>query len=49
MEIGITTFAETQPDPDTGITISHGDRLRQVLEEIELAEQVGLDVYGIGT
>ena len=48
MELGITTFAETQPDPDTGITISHGDRLRQVLEEIELAEKVGLDVYGIG-
>jgi probable LLM family oxidoreductase len=48
MELGITTFAETHPDPETGQTISHGDRLRQVLEEIELAEQVGLDVYGIG-
>ncbi|HSR43916.1 MAG TPA: LLM class flavin-dependent oxidoreductase [Acidimicrobiia bacterium] len=48
MELGITTFAETHPDPETGNTISHGDRLRQVLEEIELAEQVGLDVYGIG-
>ena len=48
MELGITTFAETHPDPETGVTISHGDRLRQVLEEIELAEEVGLDVYGIG-
>jgi probable LLM family oxidoreductase len=48
MELGLTTFAETYPDPETGTTISHGGRLRQVLEEIELAEQVGLDVYGIG-
>jgi len=48
MDLGITTFAETQPDPETGETISHGDRLRQVLEEIELAEKVGLDVYGVG-
>ncbi|MCH8971403.1 MAG: LLM class flavin-dependent oxidoreductase [Acidobacteria bacterium] len=28
--------------------VSHGERLRQVLEEIELAEKVGLDVYGLG-
>lgn len=48
MELGITTFAETHPDPETGMTISHGERLRQVLEEIVLAEEVGLDVYGIG-
>jgi len=48
MELGITTFAETYPDPETGRTISHGDRLRQVLAEVEMAERVGLDVYGIG-
>jgi probable LLM family oxidoreductase len=48
MELGITSFAETIPDPDSGQTISHGERLRQVLAEIELAESVGLDVYGLG-
>lgn len=48
MELGITTFAETYPDPETGETITHGDRLRRVLEEVELAEEVGLDVYGVG-
>ena len=48
MELGITTFVETYPDPDTGQIMDHGTRLRQVLEEIEMAEQVGLDVYGIG-
>jgi probable LLM family oxidoreductase len=48
MDLGITTFAETYPDPETGETIGHGERLRRVLEEVELAEEVGLDVYGIG-
>jgi probable LLM family oxidoreductase len=48
MELGITSFAETYPDPMTGETISHAERLRQVVEEIVLAEEVGLDVYGLG-
>lgn len=48
MELGITTFAETYPDPKTGEMIGHGQRLRQVLQEIVLAEQVGLGVYGVG-
>ncbi|HSJ33631.1 MAG TPA: LLM class flavin-dependent oxidoreductase [Acidimicrobiia bacterium] len=48
MELGITTFAETYPDPATGETVSHGKRLRQVVEEAKLAEKVGLQVYGIG-
>jgi alkanesulfonate monooxygenase SsuD/methylene tetrahydromethanopterin reductase-like flavin-dependent oxidoreductase (luciferase family) len=48
MELGITSFAETMPDPETGAIVGHGERLRQVLEEIVLAEEVGLDVYGLG-
>ncbi|MGI9647637.1 MAG: LLM class flavin-dependent oxidoreductase [Acidimicrobiia bacterium] len=48
MELGITSFAETIPDPDSGQVIGHGERLRQVLTEIDLAESVGLDVYGLG-
>ena len=48
MELGITTFAEAMADPATGETISHGERLRQVLEEVVLAEKVGLDVFGVG-
>lgn len=48
MELGITSFAETIPDPSSPVTIGHGERLRQVIEEIELAESVGLDVYGLG-
>lgn len=48
MELGITTFAETIPEVEGGPTIGHGVRLRQVIEEIELAEQVGLEIYGVG-
>lgn len=48
MEIGISTFLETTPDPATGKVISHAERLRQAVEEIVLADQVGLDVYGVG-
>ncbi|WP_445263050.1 Atu2307/SP_0267 family LLM class monooxygenase [Pseudokineococcus sp. 1T1Z-3] len=48
MELGLTTFAEVYPDPGTGVAVTPGERLRQVVAEVELAEQVGLDVYGVG-
>src|SRR5215468_4738414 len=48
MELGIYTFAETTPDPRTGRTVSPAERLRDLLEEIELADQLGLDVFGVG-
>jgi probable LLM family oxidoreductase len=48
MEIGVSSFVETWPDVTTGEVISHAQRLREVVEEIVLADQVGLDVYGVG-
>jgi probable LLM family oxidoreductase len=48
MEIGIYTFAETGIDPGTGRQLGAEQRLRDLLEEIELADQVGLDVFGVG-
>jgi probable LLM family oxidoreductase len=48
MELGLFTFAELTPDPDTGRTLSPAERLGNLLEEIELADQVGLDVFGVG-
>ncbi|WP_026695867.1 LLM class flavin-dependent oxidoreductase [Peribacillus kribbensis] len=48
MEIGISTFVETTPDVKTGEVISHAQRIREVVEEIVLADQVGLDVFGVG-
>ena len=47
-ELGIYSFAELTPDPATGTLISPEQRLRNLLETIELADQVGLDVFGLG-
>jgi probable LLM family oxidoreductase len=47
MELGIYTFAELTPDAH-GRIAEPERRLRELLEEIELAEQVGLDVFGVG-
>lgn len=48
IELGITTFGETTKLERTGQAISHDQRIRDLVEEIELADQVGLDIYGIG-
>jgi alkanesulfonate monooxygenase SsuD/methylene tetrahydromethanopterin reductase-like flavin-dependent oxidoreductase (luciferase family) len=48
MELGLTSFAETPPDTVTGATMSHGERLNNVVAEVEKAEEFGLDVYGLG-
>ena len=48
MELGLTSFAETIASSDQETTTSHAERLRQVVDEVVLAEKVGLDVYGLG-
>lgn len=48
MEIGIDSFAAILPDPETGMLPSPADRMADLLEEIEVADRVGLDVFGIG-
>ena len=47
-EVGIYSFAELTPDPVTGERISPAQRLHNLIETIELADQVGLDVFGLG-
>ncbi|MBI2717385.1 MAG: LLM class flavin-dependent oxidoreductase [Rhizobiales bacterium] len=42
MEIGLHTFADVAPGGDAGL------RLRNLIEEMELADKVGLDVFGVG-
>lgn len=48
MELGIYTFGERTVEAETGQLISPAERLRRLLEEIELADQVGLEVFGVG-
>ena len=47
-EIGVSSFADTMANPETGATISSEDRIANLMEEVELADRVGLDVFGIG-
>lgn len=48
MELGIMSFADMRPDTETGAGINAGQRLRDLMEEIKLADELGLDVFGIG-
>jgi len=48
MQIGLDSFAAIVPDPVSGITLTPAEHLRDLLTQIEHADQVGLDVVGIG-
>jgi alkanesulfonate monooxygenase SsuD/methylene tetrahydromethanopterin reductase-like flavin-dependent oxidoreductase (luciferase family) len=48
MEIGIYTFVENTPDPATGRILDPARRLRDLVEEARLADEAGLDVFGVG-
>lgn len=49
MELGLYSFAENTPDPLNGNHLqSPAERLRDLIEEIELADQLGLAFYGLG-
>lgn len=48
MQFGIFTIADITPDPTTGAVPTEQERLRLMVEEAKLAEQVGLDVFALG-
>jgi probable LLM family oxidoreductase len=48
MELGLYTFADVDPNPAGGMGQEAARRVKDLVEEIELADQVGLDVFGIG-
>lgn len=48
LELGIVSFVESTPLPGSGVRLSPEERIRCLMEEIELADQLGLDVFGIG-
>jgi probable LLM family oxidoreductase len=47
-ELGLYSFVEATSDPESGDTPEPQRRIADLLEEIELADSVGLDVFGIG-
>lgn len=48
MQIGIDSFVDLTPDPATGVLVTPQERVSDLLEEIQLADEVGLDVFGLG-
>jgi probable LLM family oxidoreductase len=47
VQLGVYSFVERTPDPGGG-AVSPEQRLANLLEEVELADEVGLDVFGVG-
>jgi probable LLM family oxidoreductase len=48
MELGIYTFGDITPNPNTGHTISVPQRYAEILAAAKLADDSGLDVFGVG-
>lgn len=48
MEIGIYTLGDLSPDPVTGRAISAAQRTQEIIEAAVLADEAGLDVFGVG-
>lgn len=48
MELGIGMFGDLQIDPQTGAIQNTQQRLQEILEEIKLMDEVGLDFFGMG-
>src|ERR1700761_6980256 len=48
MQIGIDSFAAAISDPVSGLTLSPSETLANLIEQIVLADQVGLDLFGVG-
>ena len=48
MQFGAYTFVETRRDPATGEPVDVDKAFADVIEQIELADRVGLDVFGLG-
>ncbi|ALC92290.1 luciferase [Bacillus sp. FJAT-18017] len=47
-EIGLYTLGDICPDPHTGQTISAGERLKEIMAAAKLADEAGLDIFGVG-
>jgi len=48
MELGISSFGEVNPDNKAGQAVNAHQRMQDLLEEIKLADEVGLDVFALG-
>jgi len=48
MQLGLITFADMQPESLPGRAINAHQRIKDLMEEMKLADELGLDVFGVG-
>ena len=48
IEVGVLTFGEVTTDPVTGLLPSPQQRVAETIEQARVADEVGLDVFGVG-
>lgn len=48
MELGISTFGELQPEGVSGRAVHAHQRVQQLLEEVKLADETGLEIFAFG-
>jgi alkanesulfonate monooxygenase SsuD/methylene tetrahydromethanopterin reductase-like flavin-dependent oxidoreductase (luciferase family) len=46
MQVGIDSFAAAHDD--ASLSVSSSERMRRLIQQIEYADQIGLDVFGVG-
>jgi probable LLM family oxidoreductase len=47
-EIGLYTFGDLIPNPEGSVMISARQRLREIIDAAKLADEAGLDIFGVG-
>jgi alkanesulfonate monooxygenase SsuD/methylene tetrahydromethanopterin reductase-like flavin-dependent oxidoreductase (luciferase family) len=48
MELGLYTLSDLSSHPNTGVRMSAGRRVAEMIAAAQLVDEVGLDVFGIG-
>jgi alkanesulfonate monooxygenase SsuD/methylene tetrahydromethanopterin reductase-like flavin-dependent oxidoreductase (luciferase family) len=48
MELGVYSFGDVQKDPSTGELGSTAEAMRNLVEAIRVADEAGLDYFGVG-
>jgi len=48
VQLGIYTFGDIVPAPDTGRKLTHGERMEELLAMAQLVEEFGLDIFAVG-
>ena len=48
MQVGIDSFAAAFGGESASLAVSTSERLQNFVKQIEYADQVGLDVFGVG-